>query len=143
MGALVTAGSWTNDPAPPDAAPCSARPWPPSRASAAPAFTRSPPTTSREVKLTREARGHATRPPGPRITVVPDDWGVATARVTREAGEPFAVSNMANAFVPGGAYVEGAIAQEENLFRRTDCHEALDDTEMDPTRERYTPGPRS
>jgi hypothetical protein len=74
-----------------------------------------------------------------RIRVVPDDWGVATARVTRETGVCFAVLNMANAFVPGGAYVEGTAAQEENLFRRSDCHEAVDDQEMDPRTQHYTP----
>jgi hypothetical protein len=74
-----------------------------------------------------------------RVRVVPDDWGVAAARVTRETGVCFAVLNMANAFVPGGAYVEGTSAQEENLFRRTDCHEAVTDDEMDPQTQRYTP----
>lgn len=34
----------------------------------------------------------------------------------------FAMLDMANAYGPGGAYREGAPAQEENLFRRTDCH---------------------
>lgn len=72
------------------------------------------------------------------VRVLPDDWGVATAELTREHGRCFAVLNMANAFVPGGAYVEGTSAQEENMFRRTDCHLAVSDDEMDPRRERYT-----
>lgn len=84
------------------------------------------------------APGTAGRAPC-RVRVVPEDWGVATARITRETGVCFAVLNMANAFVPGGAYVEGTAAQEENLFRRTDCHEALAPEEMDPHTERYTP----
>ncbi len=75
----------------------------------------------------------------PRVRVVAEDWGVATARVTRETGVCFAVLNMANAFVPGGAYVEGTAAQEENLFRRSDCHEAIDDDELDRWTERYRP----
>jgi hypothetical protein len=29
---------------------------------------------------------------------------------------------MANAYFPGGAYGQGAVAQEENMFRRTNCH---------------------
>jgi hypothetical protein len=43
----------------------------------------------------------------------------------------FAVLNMANAYCPGGAYVEGAVAQEENMFRRTDCHFRVGDAEYD------------
>lgn len=91
--------------------------------------------------LARWAREHTPRPPtaSPRIRVVPEDWGVATARATRECGECFAVLNMANAFVPGGAYVEGTAAQEENMFRRSDCHEAIDDDEMEPYTQRYRP----
>lgn len=51
----------------------------------------------------------------------------------------FAVLNMANAFVPGGAYVEGAIAMEENLFRRTDCHFRVTHEEYDEGADRYRP----
>lgn len=57
-----------------------------------------------------------------RLEVVPGDWGEVAREVTRRHGVCFAVLNMANAYTPGGAYVEGAIAQEENMFRRTDCH---------------------
>ena len=39
---------------------------------------------------------------------------------------------MANAYYPGGGYVEGMVAQEENIFRRTDCHLALTEDELDP-----------
>jgi hypothetical protein len=45
---------------------------------------------------------------------------------------------MANAYKPGGGYLEGYTAQEENIFRRTDCHEALEDSEMAPDKNRYT-----
>ena len=44
---------------------------------------------------------------------------------------------MANAFVPGGAYVEGAPAQEENMFRRTDCHVYVGAETLEPNGERY------
>jgi len=73
------------------------------------------------------------------VSVHPGDWGEVTAAHTRACGEIFAVLNMANAIGPGGAYVEGAPAQEENMFRRTDCHFHLTDAEMDPSSERYRP----
>lgn len=96
----------------------------------------------RALAASNLARWAAERPPRPRggcrVQVVADDWGVAAARVTRASGVCFAVLNMANAYSPGGAYVEGTVAQEENLFRRTDAHEAVDDDEMDP-KQRYTP----
>jgi len=77
--------------------------------------------------------------PGFRIEVYPDDWGTVTAELTRRYGTCFAVLNMANAYKPGGAYVEGAIAQEENMFRRTDCHFRIGDQEMDRETGRYRP----
>jgi hypothetical protein len=46
---------------------------------------------------------------------------------------------MANAYVPGGAYVEGAVAQEENIFRRTDCHFQIGEDEYDVDSDRYRP----
>lgn len=76
---------------------------------------------------------------GLRVRVVPDDWGVATGRLTRESGTCCAVLNMANAFCPGGAYVEGTAAQEENLFRRTDAHFSVLPDDMDPHTELYLP----
>jgi hypothetical protein len=70
------------------------------------------------------ARWHAqaNAAPSPQIAVVQGDWGQVTRALTQATGRCFAVLNMANAYVPGGAYVEGAPAQEENMFRRTDCH---------------------
>jgi len=56
------------------------------------------------------------------IRIYEDDWGVAAKRVTKEFGKVFAVLNMANSRVAGGGYLSGMIAQEENMFRRTDCH---------------------
>lgn len=67
------------------------------------------------------------------------DWGEVTLALTRELGTTFAVLNMANAEWPGGAYVEGAVAQEENMFRRTDCHFAVSDGDVDAARGGYHP----
>ncbi len=81
-----------------------------------------------------------TSPPGGALVrVVPGDWGEVTEAVTRTHGVPFAVLNMANAHTPGGGYVEGCPAQEENMFRRTDCHFAISDDDLDPSREQYRP----
>jgi hypothetical protein len=54
--------------------------------------------------------------------VLQGDWGEVTQMLTKTYGACFAVLNMANAYFPGGAYGLGAVAQEENMFRRTDCH---------------------
>jgi hypothetical protein len=48
-----------------------------------------------------------------------------------------AVLNMAHPQVPGGACVEGAAAQEENLMRRTDAHFHLLDEHIEPASGRY------
>jgi len=74
-----------------------------------------------------------------RVEVLPGDWGEVTRSLTAKYGECFAVLNMANAHVPGGAYVEGAVAQEENMFRRTDCHFRVSEDEYDPTTDCYHP----
>ena len=71
------------------------------------------------------------------VRVLPGDWGEVTRSLTREHGTCFAVLNMANAYVPGGAYVEGAVAQEENMFRRTDCHFHISDEDYDPVLDQY------
>lgn len=65
------------------------------------------------------------------VRVVNGDWGVVTLALTREFGKTFAVLNMANAQTPGGGYLEGMAAQEENMFRRTDCHFTLTDAVRD------------
>lgn len=75
----------------------------------------------------------------PHVRVIAGDWGEVTAELTREHGVCFAVLNMANAFVPGGAYVEGTAAQEENMFRRTDCHFHITDDLYDVRLDRYRP----
>jgi hypothetical protein len=73
------------------------------------------------------------------IHVISGDWGNVTLAMTEAYGTCFAVLNMANALVPGGAYVEGAPAQEENMFRRTDCHFSVGPDEYDATLDRYHP----
>ena len=74
---------------------------------------------------------------GCEVWIEAGDWGEVTLDVTRARGELFAVLNMANAYVPGGGYVEGCPAQEENMFRRTDCHFSVTEAHMDPHTERY------
>ncbi len=75
----------------------------------------------------------------PRIEVLAGDWGEVTQQVTLEYGMCFAVLNMANAYVPGGAYIEGAPAQEENMYRRTDCHFYISDCDYSRESDRYLP----
>lgn len=75
----------------------------------------------------------------PEILVLPGDWGEVTQGLTKRFGQCFAMLNMANAYVPGGAYVEGAIAQEENMYRRTDCHFYILPPHYDVERDRYSP----
>jgi len=65
----------------------------------------------------------AARPPSSTVVeVLPGDWGDVTLALTKRHGECFAVLNMANAYLFGGGYAHGQVAQEENMFRRTDCH---------------------
>jgi hypothetical protein len=85
----------------------------------------------------REQSNHA--PAGLKIEVLPGDWGEVTRSLTAKYGECFAVLNMANPYVPGGAYVEGAVAQEENMFRRTDCHFQVGDEDYDLATDCYRP----
>lgn len=65
------------------------------------------------------SKGH-----GMRVVLRCGDWGEVTRSLTEQYGTIFAVLNMANARFPGGGggYMEGTLAQEENMFRRTDCH---------------------
>jgi hypothetical protein len=59
------------------------------------------------------------------VIVKPGDWGEVTHDMTKKYGVCFASLNMANAYGPGGGYTDGMVAQEENMFRRTDCHFAI------------------
>ena len=67
------------------------------------------------------------------------DWGDVTLDLSRSYGQIFAVLNMANAYVPGGGYIEGAASQEENLYRRSDCHFYIRDEDYDRDTDRYRP----
>ena len=77
--------------------------------------------------------------PVEKIQVLQGDWGDVTFKLTKEYGACFAVLNMANAYVPGGGYVEGMSAQEENMFRRTDCHFHVTSEEYDMSVDQYRP----
>jgi len=59
---------------------------------------------------------------GQKITVSPSDWGEAARILTKAYGTTFACLNMANELHFGGGYTRGDKAQEENMFRRTNCH---------------------
>jgi hypothetical protein len=76
------------------------------------------------------------------VHVLPGDWGDVTLSMTRRYGQIFASLNMANAYSPGGHYTHGLSAQEENMFRRTDCHFSLDKNELDQNL-RYNPAQTS
>ena len=73
------------------------------------------------------------------VLVFSGDWGEVTGALTKNYAACFAVLNMANAYVPGRAYVEGASAQEENIFRRSDCHFQIGPEEYDTARDCYVP----
>jgi uncharacterized protein (TIGR02452 family) len=64
------------------------------------------------------------------ISVDPLDWGEATLQYSKKYGNLFTVLNMANATYPGGGYKQGAMAQEENMWRRSNCsfYDAFYDT---------------
>lgn len=70
--------------------------------------------------------------PSGRVEVHEGDWGEVTQALTRRYGLTFPVLNMANAYVAGGAYLQGTSAQEENMFRRSDCHLALKEEDLEP-----------
>lgn len=78
----------------------------------------------------------ATTPERGELLVLSGDWGEVAGALTRAHGTMVAVLNMANAHVPGGAYVAGTAAQEENMFRRTDCHFSILDEHL--SGDRYT-----
>ena len=72
------------------------------------------------------------------VRVIRGDWGDVTQALSKENGQMYAVLNMANAYSPGGGYLQGMSAQEENMFRRTDCHFYVADDEMNVAKSSYT-----
>ena len=56
------------------------------------------------------------------IKVIASDFLDTALKATKIFGETFTILNMANATGFGGGYTHGMSAQEENMFRRTDCH---------------------
>mmetsp|Transcript_13649 Transcript_13649/g.26470 ORF Transcript_13649/g.26470 Transcript_13649/m.26470 type:complete len:833 (+) Transcript_13649:27-2525(+) len=68
----------------------------------------------------------------PKVEVCRGDWGDVVQKMTKKYGVVYAALNMANAYMPGGGYVEGMVAQEENMFRRTSCHFFIDRKELQP-----------
>jgi hypothetical protein len=73
------------------------------------------------------------------VQVLAGDWGAITQSLSQKTGKIFAVLNMANSFLPGGRYLEGTAAQEENMFRRTNCHYHVADEDMDTKKQHYRP----
>ena len=70
-------------------------------------------------------RKAAAREPKPKEKIIIEnmDWGDATLKYTKKYGTTFACLNMTNPYsYPGGTYNLGGSGQEENMFRRTDCH---------------------
>uniref|UniRef100_A0A6C0DXW6 USP domain-containing protein n=1 Tax=viral metagenome TaxID=1070528 RepID=A0A6C0DXW6_9ZZZZ len=70
-----------------------------------------------------------------KIEMIEADWGVVTLEMTQKYGEIFACLNMANSTHPGSSYLDGARAQEENMFRRTDCHYSITKNDLYKTRD--------
>lgn len=71
------------------------------------------------------------------VSVEKMDWGEAAKVFSVKYGEIFCVLNMANSIYPGGGYLEGCAAQEENMFRRSDCFVSIKDNEFDFLNNKY------
>ena len=105
-------------------------------------LTANPPDYFHRLARENHERWAARAEPSPdsvNVQIHAGDWGDVTLDLSRRFGRVFAVLNMANAYVPGGAYVEGASAQEENIYRRTDCHFFIRDEDYDREADRYRP----
>ncbi|WP_131795791.1 poly(ADP-ribose) glycohydrolase domain-containing protein [Fluoribacter gormanii] len=63
--------------------------------------------------------------PPKRVDVVNQDFGEAALEATKIYGSAYAVLNMASPLFPGGAFLQGGSAQEENLWHRTSCASSL------------------
>jgi len=59
------------------------------------------------------------------VEVTNKDWGKATLEATKKYGVSYSVLNMANPQYPGGAFMRGARALEENMWNRTTCPYSL------------------
>lgn len=56
------------------------------------------------------------------VSVTSQDWGTACLEATRQYGQSYAVLNNASRRFPGGAFLNSyGAAQEENMWRRSDC----------------------
>ena len=91
-----------------------------------------------QANLKRWQKGAIPVSQNKKIQIILGDWGEVTLALTKKYGQCFAVLNMANAWIPGGGYMEGMAAQEENIFRRTDCHFFVTSKEYDAVHEQYT-----
>jgi O-acetyl-ADP-ribose deacetylase (regulator of RNase III) len=74
---------------------------------------------------------------GLEVIVEPIDWGEMALKCTKQYGSIFACLNMANSERPGGEYATGPAAQEENMFRRTNCHFSINrDSMLNPNKDK-------
>ncbi len=105
-------------------------------------LTASPPDHFHQLARENHARWASRAEDSPaslEVQIHAGDWGDVTLDLSRRYGKIFAVLNMANAYVPGGGYIEGASAQEENIYRRSDCHFYIRDEDYDREADRYRP----
>jgi hypothetical protein len=79
----------------------------------------------------------STNVPG-KVRVINGDWGETVLKLSKATGKTYAVLNMANATLPGGFYLDGWGTQEENMYRRTNCHFYVLDEELDNDKVFYT-----
>lgn len=68
------------------------------------------------------------------VSVIQGDVLEATYKLTKTTGTIVAAINMANEIYPGGGYLTGCTAQEENMARRTDLHFLFDESAILPVK---------
>ncbi|MBP6917489.1 MAG: DUF2263 domain-containing protein [Legionellaceae bacterium] len=61
------------------------------------------------------------------IDVSTQDWGTVCSAVTQQYGEPYTVLNHASDRFPGGGFLKGGSAQEENIWHRSNCALSLEE----------------